>query len=96
MARVDPVEGWLLSGRVGNAVYCIRPDGSGYVRQWVVPKDPKTPGQLAQRGRFGAAVEAWRKLSEADKERYRNRAARMKRSGYHLFLSEHVADVPSG
>ena len=92
MARVDPKDGLLLSGRLGDAVYCIRPEGTAYVRKWVKPKDPQTPDQLEQRSRFGAAVEAWRKLPDADKKRYRDRAARMKRTGYHLFVSEYSTD----
>jgi hypothetical protein len=89
MANVS-IEGLLLSGRVGALVFCRRGRGT-YARAWVRPADPKTPNQKIQRGRVGAAVQAWRELSDEDKDKYRRRAAPTRRHGYHLFVAEFLA-----
>ena len=90
MAKLIPVNGFLLSGRVGNAVYCCR-GNTTYVRQWVRPKDPHTLPQIKRRGRFEAAVADWQQLPEDEKQKYRHRARYMQRTGYNLFLSEALA-----
>ena len=90
MAKVRPVAGFQLSGAVGGIVFCKRGTGV-YARANVVPRDPKTPAQLDRRRHFRAAVVAWRALSDSDKEKWRSRAAREERTGYHLFLADHMA-----
>ena len=91
MAKAVPVGGFLaLSGRVGSLVFCRRGNRL-FVRQWVRPKDPKSLGQLERRGRFSQAVAAWRALSDEEKDSYRERAKWQSRSGYNLFVSEHLS-----
>jgi len=79
-----------LTGKVGNAVFCRR-GNTLYVRQWVRPKDRNSLGQLKRRGRFAEAVAAWRALSEAEKDSYRQRGRRQNRTGYNLFVSEQLS-----
>lgn len=90
MAKVLPVNGFVLSGTIGGVTFCRRGDGV-YARAHVVPRDPRTPAQRGQRERFHAAVAAWRALPEPEKEALRVRAAREGRTGYHLFLAELLA-----
>jgi hypothetical protein len=91
MARLLPVEGMLFSGRIGNAVFCCRANGTAYVRQWVRPKDPRTLAQVKRRGKFQEAIDAWKKLPDAEKKKFNDRARFMRRLGYHLFLSEFMS-----
>lgn len=90
MAKVALSGGLILTGKVGNMVICQR-NGKLYARRLVKPADPRTPDQVTQRGRFAQAVAAWRALAEPDKQRYRERARRMSRNGYQLFLAEELA-----
>jgi hypothetical protein len=90
MAKVRPVAGFQLSGAIGGIVFCKR-GGGVYARAHVVPRDPKTAAQIHQRHHFRDAVVAWRALPIAEKERWRQRAARSERTGYHLFLTEFIA-----
>ena len=68
------------------------------IPQTVVPRDPKTPAQRDRRRQFRAAVVAWRALPDLEKDKWRKRAAKSERTGYHLFLSEFTAkrEVPLG
>lgn len=91
MAKVRPVAGFQLSGAIGGIVFCKRAGGT-YARTHVVPRDPKTPAQLNRRRQFRTAVDAWRALSDAEKDKWRQRAARNERTGYHLFLAEFMAN----
>ena len=90
MAKARPVSGFQLSGAIGGIVFCQRGNGV-YARAHVVPRDPKSPAQLDRRRHFGAAVVAWRALSDSDKQAWRNRAAREERTGYHMFLADFMA-----
>jgi len=90
MAKVRPVAGFQLSGAIGGVVFCRRAGGV-YARAHVVPRDPKTPAQLDRRSHFRAAVAAWRALPISEKEKWRKRASRTEHTGYHLFLTEFMA-----
>jgi len=95
MAKVRPVAGFQLSGAIGGIVFCKR-GGGVYARTHVVPRDPKTPAQLDLRHHFRNAVVTWRALSDSEKQKWRERAARDQRTGYHLFLTEFMAKVEAG
>ncbi len=96
MAKIVPTHGFLLSGRFQNGVFCVKANGTGYVRTWVRPKDARTNVQIAQRGRFGAAIAAWKALPEDERKKYRDRARFMGRTGYHLFVGEFIAGQGDG
>ena len=42
MAKIVPTQGFLLSGRFQAGVFCVKANGTGYVRRWVKPKDART------------------------------------------------------
>lgn len=89
MAKMVPRSGFVMSGKLGDLVFCKDGD-KVYVREFVPPTDPKTPAQVAERGLFAEAVAAWRALSDPDKKDYKKRAALEGRKGYGLFLSEYL------
>ena len=90
MAKMIPVAGYLLSGKVGDVVY-VRHGKQVYVRAFVRPHDPRTRQQLKQRNRFRTGVAAWKKLPEAKKQEYRSRAEFQHRTGFQLFMSEYLS-----
>ena len=96
MAKMIPLGGFLMSGKVGDAVFCRRGNGA-YVRARVVPTNPRTPAQVEQRRRFEEAVAAWKALDEKEKDRYRKMGEYSGRTGYNLFVGEYLANyVESG
>ena len=90
MAKVVFPSGMLLTGTLGNLVICRR-GRTTYVRTRVTPNNPRSDAQVEHRGRFKEAVAAWRALSPEDKERFRERALWQQRTGYNLFISEHMS-----
>ncbi|MFT3770909.1 MAG: HMG-box domain-containing protein [Minicystis sp.] len=94
MAKFFPSSGFVLTGAVGGLVFCRRGNGV-YARAHVIPRDAKTAAQLSQRAVFQAAVAAWKTLPDTEREVFRKRAARLGRTGYHLFLAEFLANNPA-
>jgi hypothetical protein len=90
MAKMIPVAGHLLSGKVGDVVY-VRRGNQVYVRAFVPPHDPRTRPQLKQRSRFRTGVAAWKRLPDAKKEEYRRRGEFQFRTGFQLFMSEFLS-----
>jgi hypothetical protein len=90
MADFIPLQGYRLSGKIGNIVFYTRGNRT-FARVRVKPHDPKTTPQIKHREKFLAAVQAWKDLSDDDKQHYRHRAECESRTGYNLFLSEYLA-----
>jgi hypothetical protein len=84
------------SGRKGSVVYVNSRHGK-VVRQYVRPRDPRTPEQLANRSNFGAVSRRWRTLTAEQLAAWRiaaldryivTRAGRRVRPNcYHYFVS---------
>ncbi len=62
--------------------------GIDYARSKGVLRDRKSGQQLALREIFRQAVQAWKKLPEKEKKKYRQRAKKLSMTGYHLFIKE--------
>ncbi len=97
MARARSATTAGLSGKVDNGVFCQRGRGT-YVRRYTKPKNPNTVPQQAQRGRFAAAVAARKGLSAEAQADWQRRARRDRRTGYHLFVGQFLAQqtAPAG
>jgi hypothetical protein len=68
------------SGRLGKWVYYMR-GRKQCRRRWVKPRDPRTPGQLRSRARFGAASRAWswsQRLTEELRQEWRVAGAKVR------------------
>ncbi len=52
----------IRSGRCGDWVFYLLPDGKQCRRRWVRPKDPRTPAQLQHRTRLAAASRKYSNL----------------------------------
>ena len=58
--------------------------------RFMIPKNPRTEEQQAQRQKMSDAVEAWQNLTTEQKEVYNARSYGKKMSGYNLFLKEYL------
>ena len=85
-----------LTGRqsVGKTLVFYRWRGLNLTRQWVKPKNPQTPAQVAHRALFTAAAVHWRDLAAAtDKAAYALLAAQnpAKYTSYSAFMTTWLA-----
>ena len=94
MAKITNIFGTKFRGRIGKDMVATSWKGHEYLRTYVVPHDPKTENQLAQRGLLAKAVEAWRELSKPQK-RFFNALARGM-SGYNLFIRRYMKATVDG
>lgn len=79
----------LKSGKLGAEVHSHNSFGQ-YIRQYVVPTDPATTAQLAQRAALGTQSQVWRTLSAVIQAGWNSLAAtvaRTNRMGQTIFLS---------
>lgn len=72
MAQLNPTNLGQLKGKLGEVVYYVTPDGIQHCRAHVIPKNPNTPAQLVQRGRFGIASSSLKHLSHIIQQGYGN------------------------
>lgn len=77
---VDQITG-KLNGSVFQGSY-----GGFQLRTKVVPRNPRSSKQQASRNNLATPAEAWRGLSDADRESWRS-AATPTTKGFHLFVS---------
>ncbi len=63
-----------LRGSIGNATFVQTPYGTS-LRDRTYPRQPDTPGQIAQRGRIVRIGRAWRGMTLAQAEAWRRYAA---------------------
>ena len=83
-----PDKSILVSG-----VYQRRRNGGRVVTALIrhmIPKNPRTEGQQANRQKIADGVEAWQNLTSEQKEVYNVRTIGKKMSGYNLFLREYL------
>lgn len=62
-----------LSGKAGGSVYAHN-RGGNYIRNFVVPSNPKTALQAAARAAFGALSSAWRSLTQEARNAWKEAA----------------------
>jgi len=59
-----------------------------------VPTDRKTEAQLAQRSLFRQAIDAWKQLSDEEKQQYKQEAAANGLTGYQYFIKQFLLNPP--
>src|SRR2546422_6418040 len=80
--------GTRFRGTIAKDMVASTWKGHEYLREYVVPKDPKTELQLERRAVFRDAVAAWHALPPAEKEVHNREAKGM--SGFNLFVSRFI------
>lgn len=86
-----PLNSLTAHGKFKELIYArIRKTGNQYSKRYVVPTNPRTVLQQAQRGKFAQAVSAWQALSPADKQTFRQMAKSLPMTGFNLFVSNYL------
>lgn len=103
--KITPSMLGAMSGKLGGLV-AARNKGGQYFRRNAMPTNPQTPGQTANRTLFGANVNAWIQLTDADKVSWNVWAANVPfldalgqtyhMSGQQAFIRAHSALVAGG
>lgn len=85
-----------LSGKLGGNVFARNKAGA-YIRQYVIPVDPKTLAQINARANFGAASSSYHSMTSAQKAQWQNFAQNLylpkngantgQYSGFNAFVS---------
>ncbi len=89
MAKVlNPLFSLSASGRFGNIVYESGRYGP-YVKVHVPQRKKPTERQLEQNFRFGMAADAWRLLTDSEKDEYRKKSSHLQMTGFNLFIREY-------
>jgi len=78
-----------ISGAIGGMVFYTR-YGKTISREWIIPPNPNTPAQQANRSRFREAMLSWRALPDEEKDSYNHRARKMGMTGHNLFISRYM------
>lgn len=78
-----------IRGRLGDHVFYMR-GNKICARRHVIPRNPRTRRQQENRIRFREAVGRWHELSATERERWNERAINLNKSGFNLFLGEHL------
>jgi len=92
--KIHNVFGTRFSGQIGKDVVATSWKGHEYLRAYVVPHDPKTENQRAQRDLMKKAVKAWRELSKPQKMFFDALAAGM--TGFNVFIGRYMRAAGDG
>ena len=87
-----PLLSFGAQGTIANALTFQKRARGHFARQKPIPKDPKSPAQLAQRQIYRDAVDAWHALSPAEKEAWRGVCPGL--TAYQCFMSSELKYVP--
>ncbi|HOW82355.1 MAG TPA: hypothetical protein PK573_07340 [Spirochaetota bacterium] len=78
-----------ISGSVGNLVLYKR-YGRTVMRAWIMPPNPRTPAQQANRSLFRRAMISWRALPDYEKDSYNHKGKKLGMTGHNLFISRYM------
>lgn len=84
-----PLGAMAASGKYREKVFATR-KGKTHVRKLVIPHDPKTGKQIANRTRFAELVQSWKELPESAKDQYKLKAIGIPKTGLNLYIQEQL------
>jgi len=91
MARVkSPLFSLDASGTIGEAIVYSQWKNRPYVREHVIPFNPKTSTQTNLRAAFTLLVNKWQVLAAGDKTNWNNFAEQFDMSGFNQFMSRGI------
>jgi len=85
----NPLFSHGASGRMGGIVYQTGMYGA-YVKTYTPQRKLPTAKQYQQNYFFGVASDQWRNESQEVKDEYKERASKMKLTGYNLYIKENI------
>lgn len=87
MARVNgPLFSITASGKLADAIVYSRWKGRDYVRQWLIPQNPRDPKQVNVRLAFALLVAYWHTQTDPNKALWQTFADDLKLSGFNVFM----------
>jgi len=87
-AQLNPVL-TSISGSVGRLVFYSR-FGKTIMRAWIIPPNPRTPAQQANRSRFRDAMLSWRQLPDEEKDSFNRKGKKLGMTGHNLYISRYM------
>jgi len=103
LAKVrGPLFSLEASGEFGKALVFSVWKGIQYVRKYVVPENPRTALQTAQRQKFATAVANWHALNSIRQLAWKAAASTLKMTGFNYFVQQALKqnssnpDIPGG
>ena len=88
MVKVNgPAMSLDASGSLANAIVFSKWKGRNYVRERVIPANPRKPGQVGVRAMFKFLTQIWDGLTDANKATWDDRADDMVVSPFNAFIS---------
>jgi hypothetical protein len=78
------------SGKLGDTVVFSKWKGRNYARQWLIPANPKSPGQTGIRAMFSMLSQAWYALSSLIKATWDELAAAGNYSAFNAYMRENM------
>lgn len=79
------------SGSIGGAITFSKWKGRAYVRQRVVPSNPKSGAQVGRRAMMKFASQYWATISAADQATWETLADQLTASRFNAYISENMA-----
>jgi len=79
------------SGTLADAITFSTWKGRGYVRERVIPSNPKTGGQTGRRAMFRFLSQAWDALGDAEKATYQDLADQLVASPFNAYVSYNMS-----
>jgi hypothetical protein len=88
-AKLDgPLMSMGASGSIGGILTFGSNKGRNFVRQLVIPANPKTPAQSGVRSMMKWAGSEWRQLTDTDQATWESKAAQTNISPFNAFVSQ--------
>ena len=78
------------SGTLGNAVTFSKWKGRNYVRERVIPSNPKSEAQTGRRAMFKFLTQAWAALDAAEKATWQDLADQLIASPFNAYVSDNM------
>ena len=78
------------SGTLGNAITFSKWKGRNYVRERVIPSNPKSGAQTGRRSMFTFLTQAWDAIADADKATWQDLADQLVASRFNAYLSDNM------
>ena len=92
--KIRNIFGNRYRGTLGKDVTASSWKGHDYIKEYVVPTDPKSELQMKHRALFKDAIRAWKALTPLQKLFYKKIADGM--TGYNVFLGRYIERVRKG
>jgi hypothetical protein len=92
MARVSgPLLSLDASGKIGGTMVASKWKGRNYMRQLVIPKNPKSAGQLGVRAMMKFLSQAWAAIGAGTKDDYDELATQKAISAFNAFMGVNLS-----